>query len=153
MFRTAFMALALIVAGPTLAAAESAGNRVEVDGMRMYYEVSGKGQPLVVRTDGAQGQGFLPSSKSGVVTPPADKALSLPYLSTSKSLVIDGAAGSFFSDGSERAMGAKPAEAKPAEGKPAEGKAAAGKPAEGKAPRFLFSSKSAAPIVEPPAER
>ena len=48
MFRIAFMALALIVAGPTLAAAESAGNRVEVNGMQMYYEVSGEGEPLVV---------------------------------------------------------------------------------------------------------
>jgi pimeloyl-ACP methyl ester carboxylesterase len=45
MFRTAFMALALIVAGPTLA---TAGGRVEVNGMQMYYEVSGQGQPLIV---------------------------------------------------------------------------------------------------------
>ena len=48
MFRIAFMALALIAAGPTLVAAESAGNRVEVNGMQMYYEVSGEGEPLVV---------------------------------------------------------------------------------------------------------
>ena len=48
MFRTAFMALALLIAAPTLAAAEPVGNRVEVNGMRMYYEVSGEGQPLVV---------------------------------------------------------------------------------------------------------
>ena len=46
MFRTAFMALALLVAGPTLALA--AGDRVEVNGMQMYYEVSGEGAPLVV---------------------------------------------------------------------------------------------------------
>ena len=48
MFRTAFMALALIAAAPTLATAEPVGNRVEVNGMQMYYEVSGDGQPLVV---------------------------------------------------------------------------------------------------------
>ncbi|HJT11850.1 MAG TPA: alpha/beta hydrolase [Dongiaceae bacterium] len=48
MFRTAFMALALLIAAPTLAAAEPVGNRVEVNGMQMYYEVSGEGQPLVV---------------------------------------------------------------------------------------------------------
>ena len=41
MFRIAFMALALIAAGPTLAGAESAGNRVEVNVMQMYYEGSG----------------------------------------------------------------------------------------------------------------
>jgi pimeloyl-ACP methyl ester carboxylesterase len=48
MCRTAFMALALIVAGPTLATAEPVGKRVEVNGMQMYYEVSGEGQPLLV---------------------------------------------------------------------------------------------------------
>jgi pimeloyl-ACP methyl ester carboxylesterase len=48
MFRTAFMAALLLVAGPTLAAAEPAGNRVEVNGMQMYYEVSGAGDPLIV---------------------------------------------------------------------------------------------------------
>jgi pimeloyl-ACP methyl ester carboxylesterase len=48
MYRTAFMALALIVAGPTLATAEPVGKRVEVNGMQMYYEVSGEGQPLLV---------------------------------------------------------------------------------------------------------
>jgi pimeloyl-ACP methyl ester carboxylesterase len=48
MYRTAFMALALIVAGPTLATAELVGKRVEVNGMQMYYEVSGEGQPLLV---------------------------------------------------------------------------------------------------------
>lgn len=46
MFRTAFMALALSLAG--LAPAHAAGDRVEVNGMQMYYEVSGEGQPLVV---------------------------------------------------------------------------------------------------------
>src|SRR4029450_7163019 len=45
MFRTAFIGLALTIAGPALA---FAGDRVEVNGMQMYYEVSGEGQPLVV---------------------------------------------------------------------------------------------------------
>jgi pimeloyl-ACP methyl ester carboxylesterase len=48
MFRTAFMALALIIAAPVLATAEPAENRVEVKGMQMYYEVSGTGDPLIV---------------------------------------------------------------------------------------------------------
>jgi pimeloyl-ACP methyl ester carboxylesterase len=42
------MALALFVTGPTLASAQAAGDRVEVNGMQMYYEVSGEGQPLIV---------------------------------------------------------------------------------------------------------
>src|SRR4029450_4613462 len=45
MFRTAFIGLALTIAGPALA---FAGDRVEVNGMQMYYEVSGQGQPLIV---------------------------------------------------------------------------------------------------------
>ena len=48
MFRTAFMAAILLVAGPTLAAAQPVGDRVEVNGMQMYYEVSGEGDPLIV---------------------------------------------------------------------------------------------------------
>src|SRR5688572_9252237 len=48
MLRTAFVVLAMFVAVPTLAAAEPAGNRVEVNGMQMYYEVSGAGDPLIV---------------------------------------------------------------------------------------------------------
>ena len=48
MFRTALIAAALLVAGPALAAAEPVGDRVEVNGMQMYYEVSGEGDPLVV---------------------------------------------------------------------------------------------------------
>lgn len=46
MFRIAFMAVTLSVAG--LATAHAAGSRVEVNGMQMYYEVSGEGEPLVV---------------------------------------------------------------------------------------------------------
>jgi pimeloyl-ACP methyl ester carboxylesterase len=48
MFRTALMALALLIAGPALAQSEPVGDRVEVNGMKMYYEVSGKGDPLIV---------------------------------------------------------------------------------------------------------
>src|SRR5687768_3382482 len=48
MFRIAFMAAFLLVAGPTLAAAQPMGDRVEVNGMQMYYEVSGTGAPLIV---------------------------------------------------------------------------------------------------------
>ncbi|MDR6292990.1 pimeloyl-ACP methyl ester carboxylesterase [Inquilinus ginsengisoli] len=48
MIRTALMAAALLVAAPALAEAQPAGDRVEVNGMQMYYEVSGTGAPLVV---------------------------------------------------------------------------------------------------------
>lgn len=47
MFRAAFVAVALLAASPTLAA-EPVGDRVEVNGMQVYYEVSGEGDPLVV---------------------------------------------------------------------------------------------------------
>jgi pimeloyl-ACP methyl ester carboxylesterase len=48
MFRTALVAAALLVSGAALAASEPIGDRVEVNGMQMYYEVSGEGDPLVV---------------------------------------------------------------------------------------------------------
>lgn len=48
MVRTALVAAALLIAAPALAAAEPVGDRVEVNGMQMYYEVSGEGDPLVV---------------------------------------------------------------------------------------------------------
>ncbi|MDK1494431.1 alpha/beta hydrolase [Sinorhizobium sp. 7-81] len=48
MFRTALIAGALLVAGPVLAQSEPVGDRVEVNGMQMYYEVSGEGDPLIV---------------------------------------------------------------------------------------------------------
>lgn len=47
MFRTTLLTLAL-VAGPALSDTKPVGNRVEVNGMQMYYEVSGSGDPLVV---------------------------------------------------------------------------------------------------------
>jgi pimeloyl-ACP methyl ester carboxylesterase len=46
MFRTALIAAALLSAAPAFA--QPAGDRVEVNGMQIYYEVSGEGDPLVV---------------------------------------------------------------------------------------------------------
>lgn len=48
MIRTVLMAAALLVAGPAFAEGPPAGARVEVNGMQVYYEVSGNGDPLVV---------------------------------------------------------------------------------------------------------
>jgi pimeloyl-ACP methyl ester carboxylesterase len=48
MFRIVPIVLALLVIGPALAGAQAAGNRVEVNGMQIYYEVSGEGDPLIV---------------------------------------------------------------------------------------------------------
>lgn len=48
MFRTALIAGALLIFGSAFAEAEPVGNRVDVNGMKMYYEVSGEGEPLVV---------------------------------------------------------------------------------------------------------
>jgi pimeloyl-ACP methyl ester carboxylesterase len=48
MFRIVFTALALLLTGPAFAAAEPVGERIEVNGMQMYYEVSGDGDPLIV---------------------------------------------------------------------------------------------------------
>ena len=48
MFRTALIAAALLLTGTTAADAQSTGRRVDVNGMRMYYEVSGSGAPLIV---------------------------------------------------------------------------------------------------------
>ncbi|WP_343717370.1 alpha/beta hydrolase [Inquilinus sp.] len=46
MLRNLLVAITLLAAGPALADAES--HRVAVNGMQMYYEVSGSGDPLVV---------------------------------------------------------------------------------------------------------
>jgi pimeloyl-ACP methyl ester carboxylesterase len=48
MYRTAIIAAALLSTGPALIEAQPVGRRVQVNGMRMYYEVSGKGSPLIV---------------------------------------------------------------------------------------------------------
>lgn len=47
MYRTTILTLAL-VAGPALSDTAPVGNRVEINGMQMYYEVSGQGDPLIV---------------------------------------------------------------------------------------------------------
>jgi pimeloyl-ACP methyl ester carboxylesterase len=48
MFRTALIAAPLLFVAAALAEGQGAGARVKVNGMQMYYEVSGAGEPLVV---------------------------------------------------------------------------------------------------------
>ncbi len=48
MLRTVLIAAALLVPGAALAQSAPVGDRVEVNGMQMYYEVSGAGEPLIV---------------------------------------------------------------------------------------------------------
>jgi pimeloyl-ACP methyl ester carboxylesterase len=48
MFRTAQIAASLLLTGAAVANAQATGHRVQVNGMRMYYEVSGTGDPLIV---------------------------------------------------------------------------------------------------------
>jgi pimeloyl-ACP methyl ester carboxylesterase len=48
MHRTAIMTAALLIAAAATAESQEAGKRVTVNGMQMYYEVSGKGAPIVV---------------------------------------------------------------------------------------------------------
>lgn len=48
MFRTAIIAGALLMTTAAFAQSEPVGTTVEVNGMQMYYEVSGEGDPLVV---------------------------------------------------------------------------------------------------------
>ncbi len=48
MSRATLLTIALLAAGPALSDTAPVGNRVEVNGMQMYYEVSGEGEPLVV---------------------------------------------------------------------------------------------------------
>ncbi|MBL9074155.1 alpha/beta hydrolase [Tabrizicola sp.] len=48
MSRATLLTIALLAAGPALSDTAPVGNRVEVNGMQMYYEVSGEGDPLVV---------------------------------------------------------------------------------------------------------
>jgi len=46
--RTLLIAAGLLLAGPAMAAAQAVGHRVEINGMQLYYEVSGQGDPLIV---------------------------------------------------------------------------------------------------------
>ena len=48
MFRTTIIAAPLLLVAAALAEAQGTGARVKVNGMQMYYEVSGAGEPLVV---------------------------------------------------------------------------------------------------------
>jgi pimeloyl-ACP methyl ester carboxylesterase len=48
MHRTAIMTAALLIAAAATAESQEAGKRVSVNGMQMYYEVSGQGAPMVV---------------------------------------------------------------------------------------------------------
>lgn len=48
MVRTALIAGSLLLTGIAPAAGQTTGKRVKVNGMQMYYEVSGRGEPLVV---------------------------------------------------------------------------------------------------------
>src|SRR6267378_2956523 len=47
MSRTALIAAIMLVTG-TVAGAQSMGHRVKINGMQMYFEVSGAGEPLIV---------------------------------------------------------------------------------------------------------
>jgi pimeloyl-ACP methyl ester carboxylesterase len=48
MFRNALIAIALLLTCPAIGEAQAAGRRINVNGMQMYYEVSGRGDPLIV---------------------------------------------------------------------------------------------------------
>jgi len=48
MLRTTLLALPLLLTGNAVADAQAVGHRVRVNGMQMYYEVSGRGDPLIV---------------------------------------------------------------------------------------------------------
>jgi pimeloyl-ACP methyl ester carboxylesterase len=48
MFRRSLIALSMLFASALAAQSAPEGKRVEVNGMQMYYEVSGEGEPLVV---------------------------------------------------------------------------------------------------------
>jgi pimeloyl-ACP methyl ester carboxylesterase len=48
MFRTAIFATVMLVTTAAFAQSAPVGDRVEVNGMQMYYEVSGEGDPLVI---------------------------------------------------------------------------------------------------------
>ncbi|HLS47314.1 MAG TPA: alpha/beta hydrolase [Gemmatimonadales bacterium] len=48
MHRTAILSATLLLAGAAATEAQEAGKRIPVNGMEMYYEVSGQGKPIVV---------------------------------------------------------------------------------------------------------
>ncbi len=79
MFRTALIAGVLLMFGTAFAEAET----VEVNGMKMYYEVSGKGEPLVV-LHGAYMN--IPSMGATIKsTPSSFKGTAAPMISAGRS--------------------------------------------------------------------
>src|SRR5437867_5796398 len=48
MLRTTLLVLPLLLTGSAVADAQAVGQRVKVNGLQMYYEVSGRGDPLIV---------------------------------------------------------------------------------------------------------
>ena len=69
---TATLLATTAISGAALADSQPVGDRVEINGMQMYYEVSGKGDPMIVlhgvgvhpvRSDGA-GRGQSASQAS-----------------------------------------------------------------------------------------
>src|SRR5687767_8044557 len=48
MLSTTLTAASIFLIGASVATAQTAGQRVDVNGMQMYYEVSGAGDPLIV---------------------------------------------------------------------------------------------------------
>jgi pimeloyl-ACP methyl ester carboxylesterase len=48
MFRTSLLTASLLLTAATVAGSQAVGNRVKVNGMQMYYEVSGAGDPVIV---------------------------------------------------------------------------------------------------------
>ena len=46
--RTSLLVASMLLAAAAVAESQAVGNRVKVNGMQMYYEVSGAGEPIVV---------------------------------------------------------------------------------------------------------
>jgi hypothetical protein len=46
--RTSLLVASMLLAAAAVAESQAVGNRVKVNGMQMYYEVSGAGDPIVV---------------------------------------------------------------------------------------------------------
>src|SRR6186713_2090341 len=68
MFRTVVVAASLLLGAAVVTEAQATGKRVAVNGMQMYYEVSGAGEPIVV-LHGA----YMNIPKIGAIVPMLDK--------------------------------------------------------------------------------
>src|SRR5438105_13579392 len=64
MLRTTLLVLPLLFTGNAVADAQAVGHRVKVNGMQMYYEVSGRGDPLIVLHGG-----YMNIPMMGVIVP------------------------------------------------------------------------------------